>query len=309
VGPDVFPNDQCAGTNPPYGALIHYYLKEIPKEQMMVTIMDEKGITIRTLKTEKDEKPNMDFRERRRPLFKIPKQVGINRLVWDLRYNKTKKIKLWTPPTGHEHVAVGPKGWRPFPRGDQANGPLVSPGIYTVKLSVGKKEYFQKIEVRKDPHSTGKLDDIQAQLKISLKIRNYINLVADMINKIEIIRKQIYDLIELLKNGKDLQNIIEEAKNIDKKFVKLENDFFSMELTGQGDGLRWPDKFYVKLRGLAYSIEKSDFSPTHQQLQVFKLFTNRIKGYKTQFDKLMNKELPAFNKLLMNNNILNIVVR
>jgi len=44
-----------------------------------------------------------------------------------------------------------------------------------------------------------------------------------------------------------------------------------MELSGSGDGLRWPDKFYVKLRFLASDIGKSDFQPTSQQIEVFDL--------------------------------------
>ncbi|MCP5045898.1 MAG: hypothetical protein GY940_01905, partial [bacterium] len=194
VGPGVSPNDQCAGDNPPYGAFINYYLKSEPKEEeVIITILDGEGNTVRTLKTgKKDESGGVPGRRRER-LIKVPKKAGINRINWDLRYDKTKKIRLRTSPIGNKHVSVGPKGWRSFPKGDQLRGPLAAPGIYTVKLSVGKKQFKQKFTVKKDPHSTGTLEDIRAQLTVSLGIRKMLNSIADIINKSEIIRKQTYD--------------------------------------------------------------------------------------------------------------------
>ena len=41
--------------------------------------------------------------------------------------------------------------------------------------------------------------------------------------------------------------LINQAKELDKKLINIEDFFFSMGMTGSGDGLRWPDKFYVRL--------------------------------------------------------------
>lgn len=314
VGPDVYPNDQCAGDNPPYGAFINYYLKSKPKEEVIITILDDKGNTVRTLKKEKDEnsgdaESGEDEEEGRGRGVKVPKKEGINRIVWDLRYDRTKKIKLRTPPIGFKHVHVGPKGWRKFPRGDRNMGPLVAPGIYTVKLSVGKKEYFQKLTVKKDPQSTGTLEDIRTQLAVSLGIREMMNRVSDIINRSEIVRKQLYDLTALIKGDKDADPIVKQAKELDKKFIGIESFFFSMGQTGEGDGLRWPDQFYARIRSLAFGIEAADFPPTTQQSAVYKIYKEQLADYEKRFDTLLSKDLPSFNKMLAEKNILNIVVR
>lgn len=309
VGPGFSPNDQCAGDNPPYGAFINYYLKSVPKEDVKITILDDKGNTVRTLKTEKEEKSSGSPGRRRARPIKVPKKAGINRINWNLRYDFTKKIRLRTSPIGHDHVTVGAKGWRPFPRGERTSGPLAAPGIYTVKLSVGEKDFLQKLIVKKDPHSAGSEKDIRAQLKVLLGIRDNINTVADIINKSEIIRKQIYDLVEIIEDDKDTEQIIKKAKELDKKFIDIEDFFFSMGLTGSGDDLRWPDKFYVRLRRLARSIEASDFSPTTQQLEVYEKFNRELSDYKNRFNNLISTDLPSFNKMLAEKNILNIVAR
>ena len=307
AGPRSTPNDQCTGKNPPFGSSINFYLKSASKEDITITILDEKGQTVRTLKTEKKTESGQRADGRAAKPFTMPKKAGINRVWWDLRYDRTKEIKLRTRPIDHDHVYVEPKGWRSFGRGGRMNGPLVSPGVYSVKLKVGEKEYTQKLEVRKDPHSAGSLADIQAQTKILLEIHENVNTLTAMINQIEWIRKQIYDLIEMLEEGENAEPVIKAAKELDKKFIAVEDTFFSMGLTGSGDGLRWPDKFYVKHRFLASSIGGSDFPPTTQQIEVHEMFKQQLADYQDRLKQLLSQDLSAFNALLKEKNIPNII--
>ncbi|MFQ5721398.1 MAG: sialidase, partial [Candidatus Aminicenantales bacterium] len=284
------PNDQCRGENPPYGASLNYYLKTEPKEEAKITILDEKGQKIRTLKG--------------------PKKQGINRIWWDLRYEPSTEIKLRTSPVGHPHVVVGPKGWRPFlDRGDR-KGPKVIPGTYVVKLTVGDKEFTQKLIIKKDPNSAGSIEDIKAQVKILLEIHDNMNSVAEMINKIEWIRKQIYGLQKILEGDKKAEQILNKSKELDKKFIALEDEFISVGYSGRydQDGLRWPEKFYLRSSNLAYGIAQTDFAPTTQQKEAHKVLCNQLSSYKSQYNVLINKDLKDFNNLLRESNIPNIIV-
>lgn len=78
-------------------------------------------------------------------------------------------------------------------------------------------------------------------------------------------------------------------------------------MTGSGDSLRWPDKLYTKLRFLASSIGQSDFPPTNQQLEVHQMFIKQLAEYKSRYNDLINKDLVAFNALLKEKNIPNII--
>jgi photosystem II stability/assembly factor-like uncharacterized protein len=309
AGPRSTPNDPCAGQNPPYGASISYYLKSEPKEEVKITILDEKGQTVRTLKSEKPEdlEPSGMGRGQAKP-FKMPKKAGINRIWWDLRYDKTKMIKLRTKPIGQDHVELGDKGWRSFPRGSRGSGPLVPPGIYTVKLTMGDKEFSQKLTVKKDPHSAGTEADILAQTKILLELSQNIDAVADMINKIEWIRKQLCDLKVMLREKQAAGEILKAGDELDQKFIELESFLFSMELSGSGDGLRWPDKFYVKLRFLANDIGKSDFPPTSQQIEVHEMFNKQLADHQERLKQLIQKDVKVFNDMLKEKQIPTIYV-
>jgi len=309
VGPDTVPTDLCAGDNPPYGAFINYYLKEKTKAEIVVTILDQKGNTVRTLKTEKEDGVKLLPGSEQPPKLKMPQKAGFNRIVWDLRYDKTKKIRLRTPAIGQPHVQPGPKGWRPFPKGDENAGPLAAPGIYTVKLKVGEKEFTQLLTIKKDPNTSGTLEDIRQQLRVLLEIRDNLNTVSDIINQSEVIRKQLYDLAALLKADSGNKDILAEIDALNKKFIGIEGILFSMGMAGEGDYLRWPDMLYVRMRSLADSIEACDFPPTEQQLQVHEQFKAQVSQQQELFKALTDKDLPAFNKLLAEKKIFNILVR
>ena len=299
AGPSGVPNDPCSGENPSYGASLTYFLKSEPKEDVMITILDEKGTVVRTLKTEKPEDLEQDDRDTQPSrLFKVPKQAGINRIWWDLRYDRTKMIRLRTKPIGQDHVKLGDKGWRSFPRGSRRSGLLAPPGEYTVKLTVGDNEYSRKLTVKKDPHSAGTVADIQSQTKVLSAIYGNIDAVADMINRIEWIRKQICDLKNMLKEKEGIEPVLKAAGELDRKFIEIEGELFSMEISGEGDSLRWPDKFYVKLGFLASDIAKSDFPPTSQQIEVHAMFTKQLAGYQDRLKQVIEGDVLVFNDLL-----------
>lgn len=299
ANPSGTPNDPCAGQNPPYGASISYYLKDTPKGDVVFTIRDKQGNIVRTLKTEKPEELDSrgDERDRQRA-FKVPKKAGINRIWWDLRFDRSKMIKLRTKPIGQEHIRLGDKGWRPFPRGSRGSGPLVPPGTYVVEMSVGDKKLSHELTVIKDPHSTGTEADILEQTKVLLEISREIDAVADMINNIEWVRKQLNDLQSMMKETEGFQPVIKAVDELDKKFTAIESFLFSMEVSGSGDALRWPDKFYVKLRFLANDIGKSDFAPTSQQIQVHEMFKEQLSDYQGRLEELVQKDVHAFNDML-----------
>jgi len=281
--------DPCDGENPPYGASINYYLKSSPKEDIKITILDEKGQTIRTIQG--------------------TKKPGINRVWWDLRYEPSKEAKLRTSPLYAPHVRVGQKGWRPLPtRGSRARI-LAAPGTYKVKLTIGEQEFSHKLTVKKDPNSAGSEVDIQTQMKMLLELRDNMNSGVDMINQIEVIRKQIYDLSDLLKEDKSSSPIISLGKELDKKLISVEENLFQMKLTGRGqDMARWPSKLISEIAVLVGDIGKSDFPPTTQQVEVHEMFKKQLATYQSQLNELLKQDLLAFNNLLKEKNIANIIV-
>jgi hypothetical protein len=280
--------DASAGENPPYGAAINYYLKSSPKKNMNISILDENGQTVRILSGSR--------------------KVGINRIWWDLRYEASTEPKLRTSPIFAPHVKVGPEVYRSIRSWGGRISPLVTPGSYTVKLTIDSKEFRQDLEVKKDPNSEGSEEDIRAQTKLLLEMRDSSSEVADMINQIEWIRKQIYDLKALLEEDKDTAEIQKSSDDLDKLFISVEENLFQMRLSGSSqDMFRFPIKLYGKLGGLAGGVGRSDFAPTTQQIEVYGIYKKQVADTRSKLDELLQKSLPAFHQMLTEKNITNIV--
>ena len=289
-GPNVFPR-----------ANIDYYLKEIPKGPITITILDAQGNNVNTLKG--------------------TKRFGINRITWNLRYPGARPTKLRTKPPANPHVVEEKRfvstwireGWYPLLSWGTSGGFrgfLVAPGTYTIKLDADGKEFTQKLEVKKDPRSEGTLEDIKEQVKTQIDIQEDLNTVSDMISQIEWMRKQCYDLVDVLKTGGGSDALLKSIEDFDKKIRSIEDELFqSIIAEGDTKSFRYPQKLYCKLSVLAGDVANSvDFAPNKQQKEVYSLLKERTTEQKRRFENLVQTDLPAFNNLLKENNLTGIVV-
>ncbi|HEY3384702.1 MAG TPA: hypothetical protein VGK32_23315 [Vicinamibacterales bacterium] len=327
--------DPNVGQNPPVGASLNYYLKAAPKSEVSLTILDAAGKTVRQLTG--------------------PRRPGMNRVWWDLRYERTIDVQLRTTPPGNPHVWEEKRfkgmDWRPISYYgiDQVKqGPVVSPGEYTVRIRVDGQEFAQPLLVRKDPSSAGTEADITAQVKLALDIRDHVNVVADMTNTIEWVRKQLEDLRKLVvppapvlptsgrgRRGAESEDMApsqtpprpaptpEQAALI-RAIDKLDSDACTVEdrliqrTLEEADqkSFRGPIQLYLKWLWLAAEVGSgaadvaggADFAPTAAELEVHALLIQRLDRAKADYDTLMQKLVPAFNETLRQQGMLHLVV-
>ncbi len=100
----------------------------------------------------------------------------------------------------------------------------------------------------KDPHSESSEKDIAEQNKMVMNIQSNINETASLINRIEMIRSQLYDIRTMTKDHEVAEEISTAVESLDKKLISVEGELYQMKLTGTGqDGIRWPAKLAGKL--------------------------------------------------------------
>lgn len=137
------PRDEPLAENPPYGATIDYYLKANVSGPLTLEVLDPAGEVVRKYSNE-DKPPAVNLDTLNIPAYwvrtpePLSTSAGMHRWVWDLRP---------TPPVR----PAGAGGGGGF--GGRGGAPLVLPGMYTVKLSVGGKSYTQPLLVKMDPRS------------------------------------------------------------------------------------------------------------------------------------------------------------
>jgi photosystem II stability/assembly factor-like uncharacterized protein len=290
TAPAVPYDDQTVGENPPYGANINYFLKGAPGGDVAITIQDSKGQTVRTLTG--------------------PRTPGLHRVYWDLRDAPSKRVTYRTSPLYAPEIRVGPDGIREseggFGGGGGALTILQPPGTYTVKLSVGGRDYTQQLRVLKDPHSAGTEADIAAQQLLLTAIRRDLDDAIDAVNNAELVRAQIVNLKNLTQDTE----LKRAADDLDQKLVAVEGMLVEPRTTGRGqDGVRWGSKLVQKFGYLANGLTSGDFKPTNQQVAVHKDLQDRFKRSQGQLGDVMARDLAAFNDMLRRANLPNIVTQ
>jgi photosystem II stability/assembly factor-like uncharacterized protein len=139
------PKDEPFAENPPYGALIDYFLKSAATGPVTLEILDQAGQTLRRFSSEDRTPPRNPETITVQAVWlpapeSLPAAEGMHRWVWDLR---------GPAPAGGGERGGGGGG---FFRG---RGVLVPPGTYTVRLTVEGKTYTQALMVKPDPRIAG----------------------------------------------------------------------------------------------------------------------------------------------------------
>jgi photosystem II stability/assembly factor-like uncharacterized protein len=265
------------GPNPPYGALITYYLKSKPddKTTFKVQIFDESGKLVQEL-----DKP--------------AKEKGLNRVTWNLRYGGAEVRR---PPTEEESAFGGP------PR-----GPQVLPGNYTVRLQIGEKLFVQPIEVRLDPTITVPPVDLQAQLELQMKLRDMQSASNNALRFLDSIEDQ-------LKHTQTTARTLN--KEPDKEMMKTLEDYIKQldaledRLVRRGDGLGLPGKSQVvnKIGDIFFALDGANAAPTVAQRQYFAEVQPEYSQRMEEVNRFINTTVPQWNEKLRGWNLPTLTTR
>jgi len=171
-----------------------------------------------------------------------------------------------------------------------------APGRYTVRLRAGGQEMTQLLELRKDPNTPGSEQDIAAQAVLAAELSRALDSVVDMTNTIESVRLQLATLKALAKDNKEVNS---SADSLEQKFSAVEEQLTQVRITGRGqDLIRYPAKTGEKLVYLINDITGTDNSPTASQREVGGVLRQRARAARDELDRLIQRDLDQFNKML-----------
>lgn len=239
-----------AGTDPPFGASLHYWLSEdkaeAMKDSVSLVFTTETGDTVRTMKHQG--------------------KAGFNRVWWDFYDDPTTELVMRTKPRYAEWVSLDDDRTREPPFSPMSH--MVPPGTYQVHLVIGDEVQTQSLKVLKDPNSEGTEEDIQQQMELLAKIKADFEEISLTVNEIELIRRQLLDMKPMLKGaGSEVKEMF---ATVDSTILELENEIIQLKTTGFGqDGVRFPGKLMKKLAYLSSAVATADFSPPDQHQEVY----------------------------------------
>lgn len=273
------------GENPPYGALITYFLRDGAPEragksasmdgppdaaddaemeggaeeegkkakgpEVTLEILDASGAVVRTLREEA-----------------TPRHAGINRTSWDLAYDSPAVRDPSARPEGNEFFG-GPLG------------PQALPGTYTVRLTVDGEVHEQPVEVRLDPTVEVSPEALEESFRSSLELRDLASRAVLSLRALDIVGEQIDERRTLLDR---LDRKAPEA--LAKAFEAREKDIEELAslLARPEDVARWAEgpRLVDHLTGLGAELGSYYHAPTAAQ-------RDYLAGLRTETEQVLGR--------------------
>jgi photosystem II stability/assembly factor-like uncharacterized protein len=271
--------------NPPYGALITYYLKQEPAKdaKVKVTIRDHAGEVVQE--------------------FDIVGHAGINRISWDLRYAtpaKPNDIQVWAMQQGFFLYRSLPNLGMP--------GPWVEPGDYPVQVKAAERTVTTKVGVEDDPnvaispadrqsHHRGEMEAFRLYARGIQTQKSITALDATLTSTIEAWKKNDKQIPEDVRKAADTL-----AKDVDGVRTQLLGPKERDPLADTHPSL------ITQIATLLYSLEAHTASPTRVQEEKLKEFDEVLSQVEKRLAKLMTGDLPDLNDKIRKAGVPYIVV-
>ncbi len=236
-------------------------------------------------------------------------RAGLNKVTWNLLYEPAQMVEIRTTPPENSHIWEEPDFSGSEVRmvthwgiGATTATPIAAPGMYSVRLTVNGQSFTEPFEVLKDPAIMASDADLVESTKMQARIRDAISETSGVVNRLEIIRKQIEDLIKQ-NPGKD--DIEQPLMDLDALLVGTE-----LRLVTRQD-LRSDEKYFVDAYkvymnllwlggavGLGAGDEagSADYKPRDVAYDILADQLQQLADAQTEFQRHLTVDLPAFNK-------------
>jgi len=274
-------------------ALLNFSLNAEPREPVQLQIADSSGAVVRELRV-------------------ASPVVGLNRVPWDLRYDPPRLIAMRTTPPENPHIWEEPRfrgqDTRPVTHWglEPAQvGPIVAPGRFTVKLTVDGRTSTQPLEVLKDPKIPASQADLDLSVKLQLRLRDNISAAADMVNTIEVMRKQLEDISKAYRGDNSKAALLKQVAEMDKKLLDVESKLLEpAQMTSDDKYFQQAYRVYMNLIWLNGEVGPgagdvaggADFAPTDTSIGLVETIEKDLNAARTEYKALLERDVPAFNR-------------
>jgi hypothetical protein len=280
------------GENPPNGAIISYYLKAEPKDEITLEITDSDGKLVRKYsskeKKNKNEQPP-EWPDLEKPPELLPTSAGMNRFPWNLRYETPLELP------GAFYAGNGPEG------------PIALPGVYNLKLTVGGKSETTKLEVKPDPRVKASMEDLRKQFDLSSKVSGRVAELHAAAMQIRDARLQMDRIAKRLESDGKNQPVVASIQDTEKKMGAVEQQLVQVQMKSSEGNLRYPNMLNEAFDTFSHVIE-NDAAPTPSMLAVFDDLNAQLDKQLAAWKQIVSTDLPALNAKIQGTDVSSIQV-
>ena len=280
--PEEIDKRQPAGDNPPMGAMIDYYFKSAPKDEVTLDIFDAQGKLVRHLssKEKKENEQPPEWPDRVEAPKTIPANEGMNRFAWDLRYNEPIQVP------------------GAFYSGSAPRGALALPGDYQVKLTANGKTQTAPLHLVIDPRTKDHEGELPKQFELSTRVNARISELHQAVNEIREIKSQIKALHTKFGDDPKVKPALDAADGMEHKMSDVEQQLIQVNMKGSEGNLAFPNMLNEAFYTFSHSVDGGDREPTKPQMDVFASLSGRLDEQLKKWNAIKQDDLPKVTDLI-----------
>ena len=288
--------------NPPFGAVVTYYLPEDiqtakqARREREQAIEKEGGNTpfhgwdaLREESVEEDPAVVLTVRDANGQVIRTiegPVTAGFHRVAWDLRYPRSSP---WTEDPSEQYIRIG--------------APLVAPGTYSVSLATrrngslqdsGQSRSFEVKLLHQNALATASAEEVIAfQLRTDALSRQS----AGAQSAIATALKEIAAIKQTFPRSAAPESLRAEARRIE-----LELNALQVLIAGDPNrslaNAQGPMSITARMQAAQYGTSLATHGPTPNHERSLEIAENLFSGVKERLDKVMGHDLPALRAAL-----------
>jgi hypothetical protein len=253
------------GVNPPKGAVINYWLKEVnDSTTVQIDILDENKKLVRHFSSKETGKDKSG----------IVVENGFQQFTWNLYHKEIEKpsddLILWNGSTSPV---------------------LAAPGKYYAKVSIDKDSTIYPFELIADPNYKVSNADLKAQEQFLLEVAASFNTVMKALKGIKEIRTQVQVLQKKTKDSsfqKQSESLLASLKTIEEALHQTKAK------SGQ-DVLNFPIRLDDKLSGVFESAASGYVAPTKQVKETYIALKLQVDEQLKMYETIKKEGVKALN--------------
>ena len=210
----------------------------------------------------------------------MPVRAGVNRFVWNLRYPGATRLR--GNKTGEE----------------AERGPLVLPGTFQVRLTVGGHTLTESFEVVNDPRSPASLEELREQLDCLLAIRDRISAAYAGVRRIRETAGEVERWCARLSRHGGHEAALEAGRALCEALVAVESALVLPGKQTDTFGLNRRVRLNAALASVISIVDSADARPTVQARALAEEYMARIDDELERLHALLDHDLGAFNDLV-----------
>ena len=325
------------GRNPPYGAVLSYFVAPGVTGPGELVITNAKGQVVRTLKgthplmpgqtppgesdlppaataaTEpRGEQPEQHEAKTGQPA--VSTQTQEQPPAEKAAAEAAPKTTPWvsTEP-GLQRIAWdlradGPVRWnggQSFLKGPRV-GPLVPPGTYTATLTIGGQAMKQTIDVVNDPASTGTVPEMQQRYEAIEGVMHELSQLDVALNRLDTIHGQLEALRAAVKGTPEEKSAGAAIDALEKQSKAVEAKISSNPGAAEST-LRVPDEIHEKVFMMAFELEGEDDAPSAAMLAQKQSLEAEYEGAIRAFNDFLATDVAGFNRKMTEEKLTGVV--